>query len=121
MALVTICTLYQTINIALVILMSKGWMYIRQVLTRGDLSAITAMMGVLYLSYSAYFVTCQIPSMSSVMGFWMECLYIFLLVYLVKQYITSRKVLYSMIIHFEFEADRGAILDSLRMKNRMLK
>ena len=60
MALVTISTIYQTVFIALILLISKGWNIARTTLTRNDLSSITLLMGAVYLAYSAYYVSINI-------------------------------------------------------------
>ena len=58
--LVFVLNLYQTIHIALVILVSKGWMFVRKILKKGDLSSLSLIMGITYVSYGAYFVTSQL-------------------------------------------------------------
>lgn len=63
MALVSIITLYQTIHACIIILIAKGWKYIRSSLTKDDLSSVTLMMAFVYLSNSAYFVTATIDKM----------------------------------------------------------
>ena len=68
MALVTISTLYQTVFVAVMLLLSKGWNVSRTVLTRNDLSSITLLMGAVYLTYSAYYVSINISSMKMFIG-----------------------------------------------------
>ena len=81
MALVTISTIYQTVNIAIIILISKGWLYVRSVLTKDDLSWLTMFMGLFYLTYSAMFVTANIPRMQLFIKIWMNCLYAIIFLY----------------------------------------
>lgn len=68
MALVTISTIYQTVFIAIVLLISKGWNIARNSLTRNDLSSITLLMGAVYLTYSAYYVSMNIQGMRLFIG-----------------------------------------------------
>ena len=63
MALVTLSTIYQTIFISLILLLSKGWSIARSSLARQDLSTITLMMGAIYLVYSAFYVSINIEGM----------------------------------------------------------
>lgn len=68
MALVTISTIYQTVFIAIVLLISKGWNVSRNTLSRNDLSSITLLMGAVYLTYSAYYVSINIAGMKLFIG-----------------------------------------------------
>jgi hypothetical protein len=68
MALVTISTIYQTVFIALILLVSKGWNVARNTLSRNDLSSITLLMGAVYLTYSAYYVSINIAGMKMFIG-----------------------------------------------------
>jgi len=43
--------------------MSKGWTIARNTLSRNDLSSITLLMGAVYLTYSAYYVSINISGM----------------------------------------------------------
>jgi len=63
MALITITTIYQAIFTAFIILLAKGWLYVRSVLLRDDLSSLSIVMGVVYLSYSGMFVTANLPKL----------------------------------------------------------
>ena len=64
--------------------MSKGWTYVRSILTKEDLSSVTIIMGAIYLSYSASFVTSSIPRMVIIMDTWMNLIYFGLFVYIMK-------------------------------------
>ena len=68
MAIVTISTIYQTVFVSLVLLLSKGWMVSRASLSRNDLSTITLLMGAVYLTYSAYYVSINIQGMKLFIG-----------------------------------------------------
>ena len=85
MAVVTLITLFQTMHIAIIILITKGWMFVRSVLTKEDLSSMTMMMALVYMSQSAYFVTAPIPRMQCFIDFWINILAGTILIYVVKQ------------------------------------
>ena len=63
MIIVTIATVYQAFLVTFLLLLSKGWKIARQTLKRSDLSNFMILMGVVYLCYSAYYVTLSIPFM----------------------------------------------------------
>jgi hypothetical protein len=50
------------------LLISKGWNVARSSLTRNDLSSITLLMGAVYLTYSAYYVSINIQGMKLLIG-----------------------------------------------------
>ena len=64
MALISISTIYQTILLAVLLLLSKGWTLLRVTLTRGQATTLTILMGAIYLSYSAYYVAGTTSSVS---------------------------------------------------------
>lgn len=68
MAFVTISTIYQTAFIAEILLVSKGWNISRGSLTRNELSTITLLMGAVYLTYSAYYVSANLPPIRFFIG-----------------------------------------------------
>mmetsp|Transcript_23499 Transcript_23499/g.23159 ORF Transcript_23499/g.23159 Transcript_23499/m.23159 type:complete len:192 (+) Transcript_23499:758-1333(+) len=90
MALVTISTIYQTVYIALILLMSKGWNISRNTLSRNDLSSITLLMGAVYLSYSAYYVSVNIQGMKIFIGFILNLLYLVLFIVVAKNILDAR-------------------------------
>ena len=65
MALVTISTIYQTVFLAYILLLSKGWKIARQSLARSDISKNTLLLAAVYLVYSAYYVSVNIPQMKN--------------------------------------------------------
>lgn len=97
MALVTISTIYQTVFIALILLISKGWTVSRNNLSRNDLSSITLLMGAVYLTYSAYYVSINIPGMKIFIGFILNLLYLILLIVVVKNILETRQCLRQML------------------------
>jgi hypothetical protein len=78
MALVTISTVYQTVFAAILLLISKGWVLIRGSLTRTQATSITMMMGTVYLTYSAYYVSMNMHGVKSFINVVLNGLYIFL-------------------------------------------
>jgi hypothetical protein len=90
MALVTISTIYQTVFIALILLISKGWNISRNSLSRNDLSSITLLMGAVYLTYSAYYVSINIAGMKLFIGFILNLLYLILFIVVVKNTMETR-------------------------------
>lgn len=81
MALMTISTIYQTILTNLIVLIAKGWLYIRSPLTKEDLGAVTSLMGLTYLCTSAAFLTANMPSTQPLVARWALFLYLCLLAY----------------------------------------
>jgi len=90
MALVTITTIFQTIHISIVVLLSKGWLYVRSVLTKNDLSGLTMLMGIVYISYSAMFVSANIANMQLFTKVWMNIVYVVILMYVLCQCIDTK-------------------------------
>lgn len=90
MALVTITTIFQTIHISIVVLLSKGWLYVRSVLTKNDLSGLTMLMGTVYISYSAMFVSANIANMQLFTKVWMNIVYVVILMYVLCQCIDTK-------------------------------
>lgn len=50
MGLITCSTMYQTTLASMLILISKGWKYVKSALTKEELSVITLAMAIVYLS-----------------------------------------------------------------------
>jgi hypothetical protein len=93
MALVTLSTIYQTVFIALVLIISKGWNIIRNTLHRQDLSGITLMMGAIYLVYSAYYVSVNVEGMMTFLLVILNVLYIVLFAYVLKNTLQARLII----------------------------
>ena len=113
MALVTISTIYQTVNIAIIILISKGWLYVRSVLTKDDLSWLTMFMGLFYLTYSAMFVTANIPRMQLFIKVWMNCLYALIFLYTFYQCFSTKFQVHAQFQVFEIMQSRRALRNPL--------
>ena len=78
MALVTTSTLYQTMLVTFILLLSRGWKVARQTVYRPDLSNITMMMGCVYLLYSAYYISFNVQTLRLFIGFLLNIMYIIL-------------------------------------------
>jgi len=78
MALVTIATIYQTLLVAVLLLIAKGWNIVRNQLSKNDLSSVTLLMGGVYLTYSAFYVSENVASMREIVSFFLNILYILL-------------------------------------------
>jgi len=64
MARITIITVTYTIFLALLYLMSKGWNTVAFHMTRNQATYLTMIMGAVYLSYSAYFLSIGFSAIS---------------------------------------------------------
>ena len=93
MALVTLSTIYQTIFISILLLLSKGWSIARSSLARQDLSTITLMMGAIYLVYSAFYVSINIEGMKLFISVVLNALYVILMIIVLKNAHETRSLL----------------------------
>jgi hypothetical protein len=93
MAIVTLSTIYQTVFISIVLLLSKGWGFARNSLSRDDLSSVTVAMGATYLIYSAYFVSTTVEGLSSLLQLLLNSLYVILMTVVVKNGYETRRLL----------------------------
>eukprot|EP00349_Pseudokeronopsis_sp_Brazil_P010958 CAMPEP_0202978098 /NCGR_PEP_ID=MMETSP1396-20130829/84641_1 /ASSEMBLY_ACC=CAM_ASM_000872 /TAXON_ID= /ORGANISM="Pseudokeronopsis sp., Strain Brazil" /LENGTH=314 /DNA_ID=CAMNT_0049716967 /DNA_START=630 /DNA_END=1574 /DNA_ORIENTATION=- len=119
MALVTIATIYQTVYVALLLLMSKGWNVSRNTLSRNDLSSITLLMGAVYLSYSAYYVSVNIQGMKMFIGFILNLLYLVLLIVVSKNILDARAALFEQLQIIRANEVRS-LQSSIQLKISML-
>lgn len=68
MIVVTVSTLYQTMIVAFLMLLSKGWKIVRDRLPRGEVSKFTMILGTVYITFSAYFVAVNFSEMKLIIG-----------------------------------------------------
>ena len=115
MALVTLSTIYQTIFISLILLLSKGWSIARSSLARQDLSTITLMMGAIYLVYSAFYVSINIEGMKLFISVVLNALYLILMIIVLKNAIETRTLLRAQqqVIH---ENDIFQLMDAVNLQ-----
>ena len=78
MALVTVSTIYQTVYVAIILLISKGWTILRETMNRQDAMKIMMLLGAVYLSYSAYYVSFGLENIKSLIGASISVLFIVL-------------------------------------------
>ena len=93
MALITISTIYQTLFISILLLLSKGWTIARSTLARQDLSTITLIMGAIYLVYSAFYVSINIEGMKLFISVILNALYLILMFIVLKNTHETRSML----------------------------
>lgn len=67
MARISIITIVYTLMMALLYIMSKGWQTLTFMMTRDQATNITMIMGAVYLSYSAYFLSNDFSGVSGFM------------------------------------------------------
>lgn len=67
MARISIITIVYTLMMALLYIMSKGWQTLMFQMTRDQATNITMIMGAVYLSYSAYFLSNDFSGISGFM------------------------------------------------------
>lgn len=79
MSMVTSETIYRSTEICLLMLIARGWTFIRKGLTQNDLSSLIVMMGLVYLSYCAMFITYDIKEAQSTSLIWMNILHFFIM------------------------------------------
>ena len=87
----------------MIALISKGWTYVRSVLTKEDLSSVTLLMGTIYLSYSASFVTSTIPRFVLIVDTWMNLIHTGLLIYVIKNWHTTYEMIKWQYEHYDFD------------------
>jgi len=63
MAILTVSTLYYTVLMGFLLALSKGWKIARQNLDRKDVSRNTLILAAVYLIFSAYYVSVNVPQM----------------------------------------------------------
>jgi hypothetical protein len=97
MALVTVGTIYQTVYVAMLLLVSKGWVLMRASLSRREATSITMLMGAVYLSYSAYYVSANVSGIKNAIAMIINVLYVALFAIVLKNALT---VLHTLKLHF---------------------
>ena len=123
MALVTLSTIYQTIFISLILLLSKGWSIARSSLARQDLSTITLMMGAIYLVYSAFYVSINIEGMKLFISVVLNALYLVLWIVVTKNALETRGLLkaqMSVIVENDIDTLYEAVSLKVSIMNKFL-
>jgi len=76
MARISIVTIVYTILLALLYIMSKGWQTLIFYMSRNQATNLTMIMGAVYLTYSAYFLSSDFSSISNFMRVMMTLLFL---------------------------------------------
>ena len=93
MCLVTLSTIYQTVFVSILLMMSKGWSIARSSLSRDDLSLITLIMGSIYLVYSAFYISISVDGMRIFITAVLNVLYLIVMVIVLKNCCETRMLL----------------------------
>jgi hypothetical protein len=88
MGLISFSTLFETILLTIFYVLAKGWGIIRFYVLREEATHVTIALGAVYLNYSAFFVTIELPALNRIVKVSLLGLLIF-----------SFVVLYSHCIH----------------------
>lgn len=75
MARISIVTIVYTVLLALLYIMSKGWQTLIFYMSRNQATNLTMIMGAVYLTYSAYFLSNDFSSISTFMRIMMTVLF----------------------------------------------
>jgi hypothetical protein len=66
MGLISFETLFQTILLTNFLAIAKGWSIVRHYVLRDEATHVTIILGIVYLHFSAYFVTIELQTMNFV-------------------------------------------------------
>jgi len=100
-------------------MLSKGWTIVRSSLSRSDLSTITMFMGTVYLSYSAFYVSVNVPGLSLFIGVILNSLFVVLLVVVIKSSLEARQLLKSQ-QRAIYENSIDALKPAINLKLRIM-
>ena len=119
MALVTVSTIHQTVFVSILLLISKGWVLIRSSLSRQQATSVTMLMGAVYLTYSAYYVSNHIESVRNLITMVLNLIYLSLFYVVVKN---ATNVLTVLRMHYQVISNNevGALQDTIRLKMEMI-
>jgi len=120
MSLVTVSSIYQSIAIGIIMILSSGWSLLHYQMDRDYATKVTVFMGVIYLSYSAYYVS--IPNSS--FRIFMEVLIIVTYSYIFYFCVTNlSKILRILELFCQYMEDNNAqyLLEATRLKFYMTR
>lgn len=66
MGLISFETLFQTVLLTMFFVIAKGWGVVRFYVFREEATHVTITLGTVYLHYSAFFVTIELPLMNKI-------------------------------------------------------
>jgi len=84
MTLITVATIYHTLSIGVIVLIAQGWFYSKDRLSRVDVTYLTLVIGITYISYSSQFITAQMNNMDKIVDIWMAIYNIFILIHITR-------------------------------------
>ena len=119
MALISFTTIFQTVFIAMLMVLSNGWSLVRSELSREQTTRITILSGAIYLAYSAFYVSGDMSSIKYVIWF---ILVLFYAIAFGHCLLSLRLSLRTVRVHIAFSRRNEVdFLDSsLKLKCRML-
>eukprot|EP00347_Sterkiella_histriomuscorum_P014152 403361963 len=68
MTFVTVSTIYHTITVSVLFLISKGWVFMKPYLNRDEATQVTLTMGGIYLIYSAFYVSQDVKNVQNILN-----------------------------------------------------
>ena len=119
MALVTISSIYQSIIIGIVMILSTGWSLLHFHMSREYATRVTVFMGLIYLSYSAYYVSLPNSIFRIFMELFIILSYSYIFVISMKFII---KVTFILRRFFTYMEDNNIqyLIDATRLKYKMI-
>lgn len=123
MALVTVSTIYQTVFVALLLLISKGWVLMRGNLSRSQATSTTMLMGAVYLTYSAYYVSVSANGVKNFIGMILNVLYICIFVIVLRNSVMALRILklhYTIISQNEVASLQESVMLKIGMMRKFI-
>ena len=119
MALISLTTIFQTVFIAMLMVLSNGWALVRTELSREQTTRITILSGGIYLAYSAFYVSGDMSDIKYVIWFILVLFYAVAFVHCLR---SLRLNINTVRVHLAFSRRNDVhFLDSgLMLKRRML-
>jgi hypothetical protein len=116
MALVTLTTIYQTVYVGFLLLLSRSWTILYQQLTRRDEFQLLLLTSIVYTTYSAYFFSLNV-------NFMKELIQLFIVImYLVIDYISiknNRQVRDTIHEHRQLVPQDSPLYEALTLKYKI--
>eukprot|EP00347_Sterkiella_histriomuscorum_P005892 403354876 len=87
MGLISFETLFETVLLTIFLVLAKGWGIIRFYVMRDEATHVTVALGTVYLHYSAFFVTIEIPFLNKLVKYFLAVVYVILFYLIVIKYL----------------------------------
>lgn len=120
MSRISVITITYTVFLSFLYLICKGWSTTIQQLTRNQATNLTMIMGGVYLSYSAYFLSVDFRVIYIIMNVLMSILYASLGVIFIKNCVENIKLCESYLAEM-VNGEANIMQDSLQVKKTMIK